>query len=143
MARWCATALAVTRRADRLGIVILAVADLPRALAFYRSSFGWPIDADTPVYVEFRLPAGMRLGLYRRDGFGRNVGATPHRVPTGELAATELYLYPADLEATGDRLVAAGARPLSPIAPRDWGDEVAYFADPDGNVLALARSPRA
>jgi uncharacterized glyoxalase superfamily protein PhnB len=51
-----------------------------------------------------------------------------------------LYLYPDDLEAAIDRLVAAGARPLSSIALRDWGDEVAYFADPDGTVIALART---
>ena len=29
---------------------------------------------------------------------------------------------------------------LSPLAPRDWGDEAAYFADPDGVVIAVARS---
>jgi hypothetical protein len=28
---------------------------------------------------------------------------------------------------------------LDPLRRRDWGDEVAYFADPDGNVVALAR----
>jgi len=36
-------------------------------------------------------------------------------------------------------LEAAGARLLSAAAPRDWGDEAAYFADPDGNVLVVAR----
>src|SRR5207244_3574714 len=36
-------------------------------------------------------------------------------------------------------LVAAGARPLSPRAPRVWGDEAAYFADPDGHVVAVSR----
>jgi catechol 2,3-dioxygenase-like lactoylglutathione lyase family enzyme len=126
----------------RLGLVILAVADLPRALDFYRSAFGWPTDADTPVYVEFRLPVGMRLGLYQREAFGRNVGQAPHQVPPGALAATELYLLPDDLEAAAERLLSAGARPLSPFARRDWGDDVGYFADPDGNVLALARSPK-
>jgi predicted enzyme related to lactoylglutathione lyase len=124
-----------------LGIVILAVDDLPRALAFYRSAFGWPTDIETSVYAEFRLPAGMRFGLYQRAAFARNVGVTPRQTPAGALASTELYLFPADLEASVERLMAAGARPLSAIARRDWGDEVAYFADPDGNVVAVARSP--
>lgn len=126
-----------------LGIVILAVADLPRSVAFYRSAFGWTASVDTPVYVEFQLPAGMRLGLYRRAGFARNIGEAPHEIPPGTVAATELYLFPDDLEATVERLVSAGGRPLSALIRRDWGDEVAYFADPDGNVLALARSPGA
>jgi uncharacterized glyoxalase superfamily protein PhnB len=38
-----------------------------------------------------------------------------------------------------ERLHSAGARALSPLGPRDWGDEAAYFADPDGNVLVVAR----
>ncbi|MBI3748530.1 MAG: glyoxalase [Chloroflexi bacterium] len=124
----------------RLGLVILAVGDMPRARAFYRSAFGWPAEVDLPVYVEFRLPAGMRLGLYARDAFARNVGELPHGVPAGSIATTELYLYPDDLDGTTAGLFAGGVRPLSPLAHRDWGDEVAYFADPDGNVIALARA---
>jgi catechol 2,3-dioxygenase-like lactoylglutathione lyase family enzyme len=127
----------------RLGLVIVAVGDLPRARGFYQTAFGWPAEVDLPVYVEFRLPAGMRLGLYAKEAFARNVGEIPHGIPSGSIATAELYLYPDDLDATAARLVAAGARPLSPLAQRDWGDEVAYFADPDGNVLALARRPSA
>ena len=123
----------------RLGLVILAVADLSRARAFYRSGFGWTAEVDDPVYVEFRLPGGMRLGLYARDAFARNVGQRPFAIPDGAVAATELYLYPDDLGATVERLTAAGARLLSPLAARAWGDEVIYVADPDGTVIALAR----
>jgi len=123
-----------------LALIILAVRDLERALAFYRTAFGWPAETETPAYVEFRLPAGMRLGLYQREAFARNVGEALASIPPGMLASTELYLYPDDLEAGIDRLIAAGARPLSSIALRDWGDEVAYFEDPDGTVIALARA---
>lgn len=121
-----------------LGIVILAVTDLGRAVAFYRSAFGWTVDVDTPSYAEFSLPNG-RIGLYQREAFARNVSELPHQIPAGLLAPAELYLLPDDLEAVAVRLEAAGGRPLSPLRHRDWGDEVAYYADPDGNVLALAR----
>ncbi len=33
----------------------------------------------------------------------------------------------------------AGGRLLSARAARAWGDEAAYFADPEGNVLVVAR----
>ena len=127
----------------RLGIVILAVADLARARAFYGSAFGWSADVDTAVYVELRLPAGMRLGIYERRAFGRNVGEAPVEVAAGSLSPIELYLFPDDLDVAIARLLAAGGRELSPLAHRDWGDDVAYFADPDGNIIALARSPDA
>jgi uncharacterized glyoxalase superfamily protein PhnB len=60
--------------------------------------------------------------------------------PPGELAPTELYFYADALEATARRLEAAGARLLSPLARRAWGDEAAYYADLDGNVLVVARA---
>ena len=63
----------------------------------------------------------------------------PAKVGAGELAPTELYFYVDDPDAAIARLRSAGARELSPWAARPWGDEVAYFADPSGNVLAMAR----
>lgn len=123
----------------RHALTILAVEDLRRSVAFYTTAFDWPQIVDAPVYAEFSLPEGMRLGLYQREGFGRNTGQVPARITSGELAPTELYLYPDDLDEAIPRLEAAGARKLSDRAARDWGDEAAYFADPDGNVLVLAR----
>ena len=120
-------------------LTILAVEDLPRAVTFYASGFDWRQVVGAPGYAEFELPGGMRLGLYERQGFGRNTGQVPAPTPPGELAPTELYFHADDLEAAIERLRRAGARELSALAPRDWGDEAAYFADPDGNVLVLAR----
>jgi len=123
----------------RHALTILAVDDLPRAVAFYEAAFGWPRIVNVPVYSEFALPDGMRFGVYQRDGFGRNTGQVPARLAPKEIAGTELYLYPDDVHEAVRRLLAAGARELSELAPRDWGDEAAYFADPDGNVITVAR----
>jgi catechol 2,3-dioxygenase-like lactoylglutathione lyase family enzyme len=122
-----------------LGLVILAVADLSRAVRFYRAAFAWPLREETPVYAEFALPAGQRLGLYERAAFARLIGRAPAEAPASGVTGTELYFYPDDVDAAADRLVTAGARRLSGLARRDWGDEAAYFADPDGNVLVVAR----
>lgn len=120
-------------------LTILAVEDVARARRFYEAAFAWPVAVDTPVYVELALPSEMRLGLYERVAFGKNTGRVPARTPDGELSATELYFYADDVPAAIDRLRRAGARELSPLAVRDWGDEAAYFADPDGNVVVVAR----
>lgn len=124
-------------------LTILAVEDLEANSTFYRAAFGWPCAVETPVYVELALPGGQRLGLYERESFGKNTGKLPVRTGPGELAATELYFHTDDLEAAIARLELAGARLLSPLAPREWGDEAAYFADPSGNVLVVARPLRA
>jgi predicted enzyme related to lactoylglutathione lyase len=123
----------------RHALTILAVSDLARAASFYERAFDWPVLVRVPVYVELDA-GGTRLGLYERRSFGKNTNQVPVTIPEGELAPTELYFHVADLDASIERLRAAGARELSARARRDWGDEAAYFADPFGNVLVVARS---
>ena len=120
-------------------LTILAVADLGRAARFYREAFGWRQAVSAPAYVEFELAGGIRFGLYEGQGFARNTGQPPSPIAPGAISATEIYLHVDDLAAAVALLERAGARELSPRAARDWGDEAAYFADPDGNVLVVAK----
>ncbi len=124
----------------KLVLVILAVRDLSRAVAFYREVFDWLVLVEVPVYVEMEMPGGQRLGLYHHEGFARNTGLRAASPPEGHTAATELYFHTEDPVTTMDRLKRAGARLLSPMSARPWGDEAAYFADPEGNVIVVARS---
>ncbi len=120
-------------------LTILAVEDLARARAFYEQAFGWTPKVAFPVYAEYAVTGGASLGLYERLSFAKNTGRIPVRAAAGEIAATEVYFRVDDLEATIERLRLAGASTLSPLALRPWGEEVAYFADLDGNVVAVAR----
>lgn len=127
----------------RLGIVILAVRDVARAARFYREAFDVEQVVDAPSYAELRLPDGMRLGLYQREGFARNTGEPPAPAPLSGVTATELYFYVDEPSEIGRRLERGGARVLSSLKPRDWGDDAAYFADLDGNVIVVARASSA
>lgn len=120
-------------------LAILAVEDVVRAKGFYAAAFGWPVTVDVPVYVEMEAEGGFRIGLYERRSFGRNTNQVPIPVPAGHLSPAEVYLRVDDVAASTDRATRAGGRLLSPPSRREWGDEVAYVADPDGHVLALAR----
>ena len=126
----------------RHALTILAVDDVARAARFYETTFGWKRRVDVPVYVEFDTGDGPRLGVYLRRGFAVNTRCDPAPRVVGATTATELYFVVDDVDAAVARALAAGARMLSPCAPRDWGDDVAYVEDPDGNVIAFAR-PRA
>jgi catechol 2,3-dioxygenase-like lactoylglutathione lyase family enzyme len=120
-----------------LALVVLAVSDVQRSVGFYRRALGWDQVVDTTVYAELVSPAGLRLGLYERTAFARNPGTAVPPAASGT-TATELYFLTADVDAAVQRLRAAGAELLSPRALRDWGDEAAYLADPDGNVVVVA-----
>lgn len=120
--------------------VILAVNDLGRALDFYESAFGWPRNdrIDFANYVEFVPPDGGTVGLYERNGFATEVGAEPVDISDGQVAPAYVYVRVGDVRAAVAKLEQAGGRPLSPLSRRAWGEEAAWFADPDGNVIAVA-----
>jgi predicted enzyme related to lactoylglutathione lyase len=82
------------------------------------------------------------LTILAVEDVARNTGVGPVATPAGAIAPTELYLRVDDLSDAVGRLADAGARLLSPASPRDWGDTVAYLADLDGNVLAVAEPGR-
>ena len=122
-----------------LQMVILAVEDLQKVAAFYESAFGWPRRIDEKMLVEFELPGGRGLALYHNKGFAHNTGRMPPRFEGYGTTGTELYFRCAALDERIDRIKSAGGRVLAEKAPRPWGDMAAYFADPEGNVLAVGR----
>jgi catechol 2,3-dioxygenase-like lactoylglutathione lyase family enzyme len=123
--------------------VILAVDDVERSVDFYERAFGWPRNPkiDYTNYVELLEPGGGCLGLFERGAFATTAGVeTPPARPRGQ-TATELYVRVDDVAPVLDRLEELGARQLAPLAAKEWGEEAAYYADPDGNVVAVARRP--
>ena len=120
--------------------VVLAVDNVERAKRFYDDAFGWKAHLEWPDrYAELVLSEDDRLGLYVRDGFAASAGIEPTEIGEARYTGAEVYVRVGDLAAAIERLGAAGATPLSERREREWGDEAAYFADPDGNVVAVAR----
>ena len=121
--------------------VIFAVNDLSRTLDFYERAFGWPRNKriDFENYVELLPPDGGSVGFYDRNGFAKQIGAQPVHVSGDQVAPAYVYVRVGDVRATVADLEAAGGRPLSALSVRSWGEEAAWFADPDGNVIAVAQ----
>jgi uncharacterized protein len=122
--------------------VTFAVADLARSLEFYERAFGWPRNdaIDFTNYVELLPPGGGALGLYEREGYAQLVGAEPVEIPADRVSTAYLYVRVDDVDAAVGQIEAAGGRALGELTTRTWGETAAWFADPDGNVLAVAQS---
>lgn len=119
---------------------ILYVADQSRAAEFYRAVLAIEPRLDVPGMTEFELGPACVLGLMPEAGIRRLLGeALPDPAAGNGVPRAELYLAVDDPGAYHARAIAAGARELSPLEPRGWGDDVAYALDPDGHVLAFAR----
>lgn len=124
-----------------VGEFILYIKDQARSTAFYRVLLERDPVLDVPGMTEFELSPGSKLGLMPEQGIARLIsGALPHPALAQGIPRCELYLLVDHLDAAMQQAVQAGAVEVSPAADRDWGHRVAYFADPDGHVIALAQA---
>ncbi len=117
--------------------IILYVRDQRASADFYRQVFGAEPILDVPGMTELRVVEGVVLGLMPERGIARLLAIDP--AAGAGVPRAELYLVVDDPAAYHARALAAGARELSPLLPRDWGEAAAYSQDPDGHVLAFAR----
>jgi catechol 2,3-dioxygenase-like lactoylglutathione lyase family enzyme len=130
---------------EKLEVVVLPVADVDRAKAFYEA-LGWRLDADFPVAPDYRVvqftppnsPASIQFGI------GMTTAAPG--------SAQNLLLVVEDIEAARGELTGHGAqvsevfhgagqnpdrRVPGPDPERGSYKSFATFADPDGNTWLL------
>lgn len=120
---------------------ILYVADQARSTTFYSRVLAIEPRLDVPGMTEFELPGGAVLGLMPEANIVRLLGpALPDPRSARGIPRGEIYLLLPDAALFLDRAIEAGATLLSPLAERSWGHEASYVLDPDGHVVAFART---
>jgi catechol 2,3-dioxygenase-like lactoylglutathione lyase family enzyme len=127
----------------RLEVVILPVADVDRAKAFYTETLGFDLDVDQRAGDDFRVvqmtPPGSACSV--------TVGVGLTDAAPGTVRGT--HLVTPDIQDTRNELAARGL-PISPVRHLEDGKWVegrdpagadyasfADFADPDGNTWVL------
>jgi predicted enzyme related to lactoylglutathione lyase len=102
--------------------------DIPRSVSFYQAVFGWPIRRRGDGATAFDDGVGGVSGTWVT---GRPLSTTPGLL---------LYVMVDSLTTAVDAVIANGGRivPTEVLGP----EEVAQFADPDGNVLGLYQEPK-
>ena len=124
-----------------LEVVVVPVADVDRAKAFYADKLGFNVDHDT------RIGDGMRIVQLTPPGSGCSIvigeGVVPDMTP-GSLKGLQLVV--SDIRAAREQLVERGVEVgdvqvvgKSPRPQPDPLDNVGFvfFRDPDGNAWAV------
>jgi catechol 2,3-dioxygenase-like lactoylglutathione lyase family enzyme len=109
-----------------LEVVVVPVADVDRAIAFYRDEVGFNVDHDTRA-------GAQRFAQLTPPGSGCSIVLSdPSPMPPGSLRGLQLVV--SDAYRARDELVSRGvaADAIQIIDERDGGT-VFGFADPDGN----------
>jgi predicted enzyme related to lactoylglutathione lyase len=120
--------------------IILYVADQEKSKEFYSTILGKVPSLDVPGMTEFTLADNLKLGLMPDNGIAKIVSPVlPHPSSGNGIPRCELYLSVDDLETIYELAIQSGAKEVSKITLRDWGDTVGYVADFDGHVIAFAK----
>ena len=120
----------------RLELVIIPVTDVDRAVAFYGTTLGWPVDYDQVVNPELRFVQVTPPGSACSIAFGKGL-------TTAKPGSVEgLQAVIADADEVRAELIGRGAE-VSEVQDLAWGRFV-FFDDPDGNHWAVQQiTPRA
>ena len=109
---------------SRINYIELPAADIGNTKSFYGSVFGWTFEDYGEDYCAFndgRLDGGFYRSSLKSDS---------------SKGAALVILYATDLEATLERIVAAGAQICRPVFSFPGGRRF-HFLDPSGNELAV------
>jgi len=118
----------------------VAVSDIARAREFYEGKLGLPVSIDSGDNVAYECAGGSVIHVF----------VSPH---AGKAETTMAGWGVDDIEAVVDELTAKGVPfehydegPIltdeKGIATFEGDAKVAYFRDPDGNILSVAQAPR-
>ena len=138
----------------RIDVITLAVADLERALAFYRDGLGldsrgvvgteFTGDATAPAgtIAMFELEGGLILALYPRGELAKDAGVPAGAPGSSEFSIGHFVESRPDVDAMLARAEAAGATLTEEPHERPWGIYSGYFRDPDGHLWEIIHRER-
>ena len=132
-------------------MITLAVADLERALAFYRrlglESNGivgteW-VDERTGAHgavAMFELAGNLLLNLYPRSDLAKDAAIPGGPPRSGEFSLAQLVRSRGEVDELLEKAAVAGAT-ITPAHERPWGIYSGYFRDPDGHLWEIIWHP--
>ena len=131
----------------RVSLITLGVADLERAVTFYRDGLGFPTRGIMGAELEigavafFELESGLKLALWPLTSLAADSG-----LPVGAPSPTSFSLAhnvasQSEVDAVMFQAGRAGARIVKPAQKAFWGGYAGYFQDPDGHLWEVAFNP--
>lgn len=137
----------------RVQVITLAVADLDRALSFYRDGLGlespgiigteYAGDETEPAGAAamFQLEGGLILALYPRSELAKDASVPLGPPKTGEFSIGHSVSSREDVDVLLAEAEAAGATLTGVPHARPWGIYSGYFRDPDGHLWEVIWNP--
>lgn len=128
-------------------VLTLGVADLERAVAFYRDGLGWATQGIIGTEFEngavafFKLQSGLTLALWPRQSIAADTGLVCQPPSATEFTLGHNVASQPEVDAIMAQAAQAGATLVKAAQPTFYGGYAGYFQDPDGHVWEIVFNP--
>ena len=132
----------------RISVLTLGVADLDRAVGFYRDGLGWPTEGvvgrefEHGAVVFFDLTGSMKLALWSLADIAHDTGVAEAPVSPTAVTIGHNVAKRADVDAVMAQAERAGARIVKPAQTTFYGGYAGYFTDPDNHMWEIVWNPQ-
>ena len=126
-------------RGYRTATTCLTVVDVDAAIAFYQAAFGAEVlTRQTAIDCDYAIHATIKIGnsIIAVNQEAPELGIlSPWRLGA---SISQVHLYVADVDASWERAVEAGAIVHAPVYDAYWGDRTGVLADGNGYLWSIA-----
>ena len=131
----------------RISVLTLGVADLDRALIFYRDGLGLASDGIVGREFEhgavafFELEGGLKLAIWAQDDIAYDSGLPKAAMSPTSFTIGHNVRRREDVDEVVEQARRAGADIVKPPQDTFYGGYAAYFRDPDGHLWEVVWNP--
>jgi catechol 2,3-dioxygenase-like lactoylglutathione lyase family enzyme len=124
----------------RISLITLGVADLDRAVRFYRDGLGLSLREGFEG-VAFFMTKGTWLALYPWDELAADATVPAEGSGFRGFTLAHNLRSKEEVDALLAHVQTVGATLVKPAQEAEWGGYTGYFADPDGYLWEVAWNP--
>ncbi|MFC1789976.1 VOC family protein [Patescibacteria group bacterium] len=118
---------------NKLFAVCLLVDDFEKSLSFYKDTLGLEVDSNEGKFANFKLE-GTSLAIFEKD----EATAMFPKENMGQGGGSVIGFQVDDVKKTCKTLQDKGVKIFEGPKTTEWGQTVAYFKDPDGNIWEVS-----
>ena len=125
---------------DHLNAYVLVVRDLEKCLSFYRDTIGFKLEHTEEgfAYLTFSSQGGPGLALSSVDNAVKLISESQIRSKEKTIHRNFFAVFLNDVDKEYEELRQKGVHFIKPPTTFPWGQRIAYFEDPEGNLWEIS-----
>ena len=129
---------------EHVNAVVLPVRDVEKCMSFYRDKLGFKLNHkdDESAFLAIGGKGGLVLGLVSVNEVARLISEEQVRPREETIHRTYYAVFVEDVDQEYEELKRNGVHFVKPPTTQPWGQRIAYFEDPEGNLWEISHFPR-